>query len=99
MKMKYGSLFFSLLFVLSAQSEQDSLDNSYIDLCRDHSNLVDLIAEISLWDNDADSLVGQFKHYVAGGHSVALKDTVLEMLAHAESVVKGQIRNIPQDQL
>ncbi len=97
MKRQHSSLFFFLALFLSAQSIFS--DDLYLDLSSDHGNLVKIVTEISSLDMDVNSPLCQLNKYIADGNSIALKDTILEILAYAESVVEKKSNNISQDRL
>src|ERR1044071_2177690 len=78
---------------------RDYRNEPYVDLSRSRSNLIEVIAEIRALDNNENSFLEQFSQYVEDGNAVALKDSVLDVLVCAESVLEGQSNKIPQDQL
>jgi len=83
-----------LIFMLFASKQSLSspyaLDDSLINITRNHSDLAEITAIISSWDKDANSPVGQLNKYILDGNPVARKDVVLEALGYAEWVVEEQ---------
>src|SRR5271170_93940 len=55
-------------------------DARYIYLGKDHSPLAEIVADISAWDEDKNSLVCQLNTHINDGYSIAFKDAVLETL-------------------
>ena len=110
MKMKYFSLSFSCALLFATQSAQAipisksvsfdrrERDADYIYLNKNRSKLSQVVADISSWDEDKNSPVCQLNKYIADGHSVALKEVVLETLAYAESVVEKYGNKISLEQ-
>jgi hypothetical protein len=74
-------------------------DGLYIDLSKERSNLAEIVADISAWDENKNSLVCQLNTYINDGYSIAFKDAVLETLAYAESVVAKKSKQLSHDQL
>ncbi len=108
-KMKYFSSLFSFALLSAAQSAQampisksvsfDRRENNadYIYLTKKRSKLAEVVADISSWDEDKDSSLCRLRQYIADGHSVALKEAVLETLAYAELVVLKKSKQLSSD--
>ena len=85
--------------LIAQAMEQNSLEDSFVDLSKNRSKLAEITATISSWDEDANSPLVQLNKYIRDGNSIALKETVLEVLAYAESVVAEQAHKRSPDQL
>jgi len=79
--------------------QNNFFDDSYLDLTRERSNLAEVVEDISFWDEDKDSPIWHLYKHITDGHSVALRDVVLETLAYAESIVQKKSKTLSQDQL
>ena len=77
----------------------NSCHDCYISLNKDRSKLAEIVTEISSWDEDKESPVWQLNKYIADGHVIALKESVLEVLAYSELVIERYGNKISQDQL
>src|SRR5271166_6375948 len=109
MKVKYFSLFFSFALLFAAQSAQAmpisksvsfdrrETDADYIYLTKNRSKLAEVVADISSWDEDKDSPLCQLRQYISEGHTIALKEAVLDTLAYAELVVLKNNRELLSD--
>lgn len=94
MKAKNCSLF---LFIFMFGTHCLTFATDYINL--NDNNLANVIAEIRLWDEDKNSLLWQLHKHVTDGNTIALKDAVLETLAHAENVVEKKSKQLSSDAL
>src|SRR5258708_18675520 len=96
MKMKNFSSVFFIMVLLSVSQE---IDASTIDLNKMGSNLAQVVAEISSWDEDKDSAVWQLKGYLDAGNTLIDKDALIEALVYAESMVEKKSAQLSPDQL
>ncbi|HEX4069321.1 MAG TPA: hypothetical protein VHX42_04440, partial [Candidatus Babeliales bacterium] len=87
MNKQHFLVFFSCLFFSSLQL---FCDESYLDLSTDRSDLAHIVAEISSWDNNKNSVLWQLQKHIAEGNAIALEDSVVEALAYAEHIVEQQ---------
>ena len=85
--------------VWPVEERATKIEQDYIDITADRSNLTEIIDEICLWDTDSNSLLWQFKRYFNVGNVVASKDAVIETLIYAENFLEKSGNTIPQDQL
>ena len=115
MKMKHVSSLFSFALALSPQQSQTidkpalspveeeiiarNGNNSYIDVSKNSSALAEIAAEISSWDADKNSPICQLHKHITDGHTIALKDAVLETLAYAEGIIAKRSHTLSQKQL
>src|SRR6266404_4015511 len=58
-------------------------DVSYVDLSKDHSNIAEIISQLSNLDEQPDSPVHQLNAYIKNGFSFAEYNEVLEVLEYA----------------
>ncbi len=97
MKIKYFLVFFSFaLFSIIYLAYGQQAD--YIYLTKDDNKLAEIVTLISSWDEDKSSPLCQLSVYISEGHSVAVKDVVLQALAHAELVVEKSTNKILPEQ-
>src|SRR5438445_594672 len=75
-----------------AQFEADIIeknsDASYIELGKERSNIAEIVAILSYWDERDDSLLQALNKHIQNGFSVAEYDAVLEALEYAASVLQ-----------
>jgi hypothetical protein len=75
-----------------AQFEADIItqnsDMRYIDLSKERSNIAEIIAVLSYWDEQNDSLLQALNKYIQNGFSFAEYDAVIEALEYAAIVLQ-----------
>ena len=74
-------------------------DAAYIDISKDCTDLAEFVAEITAWDSDTNSLIWELKRYLEDGHTIASKDSIIETLMYAESVVEEHYGKMSEEQL
>src|SRR5690242_15048234 len=97
MKMQHFSfLFFALIVSVQPVQAVDGPESlSYLDMSK--GDLAEVIAEISLWDENKNSLLWQLQRYIKAGNDSARREDVLEVLAYAEDVVEKKSKQLSAD--